>query len=68
MATREEQALDQIAVADRDNWADGPPHEDFRRLRRECPVHWGEINDQAGYYVPENLHGWASRFLGHLGG
>ena len=45
MATRQEQALDQIAVADRDNWADGPPHEDFRRLRRECPVHWGEIND-----------------------
>ena len=36
MATREEQALDQIAVADRDNWADGPPHEDFKRLRREC--------------------------------
>ena len=45
MATREEQALDQIAVADRDNWADGPPHEDFKRLRSECPVHWGEIND-----------------------
>src|SRR3954466_3648267 len=45
MATREEQALDQIAVADRDNWADGPPHEDFKRLRRECPVHWGEVND-----------------------
>jgi cholest-4-en-3-one 26-monooxygenase len=45
MATREERRLDEIAVADRDNWADGPPHEDFRRLRRECPVHWGEIND-----------------------
>jgi cytochrome P450 len=45
MATHSEQALEQIAVADRDNWADGPPHADFRRLRRECPVHWGEIND-----------------------
>jgi cholest-4-en-3-one 26-monooxygenase len=45
MATREERALDQIAVADRINWADGPPHGDFKLLRRECPVHWGEIND-----------------------
>jgi cholest-4-en-3-one 26-monooxygenase len=45
MATHAEQPLEEIAVADRGNWADGPPHEDFRRLRRECPVHWGEIND-----------------------
>ena len=45
MATRAEQDLDQIAVADQENWADGPPHESFKRLRRECPVHWGELND-----------------------
>jgi cholest-4-en-3-one 26-monooxygenase len=45
MATRSEQDLDQIAVADQENWADGPPHESFKRLRRECPVHWGELND-----------------------
>jgi cytochrome P450 len=48
MATRaqqQQQQLDQIAVADRQSWADGPPLEDFRRLRRECPVHWGEVND-----------------------
>ena len=44
-AQREQKQLDQIAVADRDNWADGPPHEDFGRLRRECPVHWSEVND-----------------------
>jgi cholest-4-en-3-one 26-monooxygenase len=44
-AQREQKRLDQIAVADRDNWADGPPHEDFGRLRRECPVHWSEVND-----------------------
>jgi cytochrome P450 len=53
MATRAEQPLAQIAVADRDNWAEGPPHEDFRRLRGECPVHWGEINDfpeEAGFW------------------
>jgi cholest-4-en-3-one 26-monooxygenase len=40
-----EKPLDQIAVADRANWADGPPHPDFKRLRSECPIHWGEIND-----------------------
>src|SRR5919106_1947521 len=47
MATREKQAvpIEQISVADRFNWAEGPPHEDFRRLRRECPVHFGEVND-----------------------
>jgi cytochrome P450 len=45
MATRSERDLDQIAVADQANWVDGPPHEDFKRLRRECPVHWGELND-----------------------
>lgn len=34
----------------------------------EVAAHWDEINDQNGYYVPENLYDWASRFLGHLGG
>jgi hypothetical protein len=34
----------------------------------EIAGHWAEINDQAGYYVPENLHDWASRFLAHVGG
>ncbi|HYF24412.1 MAG TPA: cytochrome P450 [Baekduia sp.] len=32
--------LDQLRMADRELWEDGPPHEAFRRLRRECPVHW----------------------------
>jgi NAD(P)-dependent dehydrogenase (short-subunit alcohol dehydrogenase family) len=32
----------------------------------EIAGHWAEINDQDGYYVPENLYDWASRFLGHL--
>ncbi|MFN8161516.1 MAG: cytochrome P450, partial [Solirubrobacterales bacterium] len=44
MAAEPQQDLDQIAVADHENWEDGPPHEIFRRLRRECPVHWSEIN------------------------
>lgn len=34
----------------------------------EIAEHWAEINDQAGYYVPESLHDWASKFMAHLGG
>ncbi|MGD9734825.1 MAG: cytochrome P450 [Solirubrobacterales bacterium] len=36
----EESSLDQVLVADVDHWQDGPPHELFARMRRECPVHW----------------------------
>lgn len=34
--------LDQVRVGDREHFQDGPPHELFRRLRSECPVHWTE--------------------------
>ena len=34
----------------------------------EIAGHWDEVNDQAGYYVPENLYDWASKFLGHVAG
>ncbi|HEX7245654.1 MAG TPA: cytochrome P450 [Solirubrobacterales bacterium] len=27
-------------VLEREHWIDGPPHELFRRMRSECPVHW----------------------------
>jgi cholest-4-en-3-one 26-monooxygenase len=29
-----------LSVGDLDLWEDGPPHELFRQLRSECPVHW----------------------------
>ena len=50
MAARPEQQadqvpLDEIAVSAHSNWVDGPPHEIFKRLRHECPVHWSEIVD-----------------------
>jgi cytochrome P450 len=32
--------LDQVLVAEREHWLDGPPHELLRQLRAECPVHW----------------------------
>jgi cholest-4-en-3-one 26-monooxygenase len=40
-ATGQDQTpLDQVQVGDRKNFENGPPHELFRRLRGECPVHW----------------------------
>jgi cytochrome P450 len=39
-ASHEETPLDQVQVADRANFQDGPPLELFGRLRSECPVHW----------------------------
>ncbi len=32
--------LEGVLVVERERWKDGPPHELFGRLRRECPVHW----------------------------
>ena len=32
--------LDELLVADHEHWTEGPPHELFARMRRECPVHW----------------------------
>jgi cytochrome P450 len=34
--------LEQLRVGDGVNFADGPPHAMFRRLRSECPIHWSE--------------------------
>ena len=32
--------LSEVDVIAREVWEDGPPHELFRQLRSECPVHW----------------------------
>ncbi len=46
--------LETVLVSEREEWLDGPPHELFRRLRTECPVHWTskitEFPDEAGYW------------------
>ena len=34
--------LENVLVTERELWLDGPPHELFRELRSECPVHWTE--------------------------
>jgi cytochrome P450 len=46
--------LEKVPVIDRELWRDGPPHELFRELRGECPVHWSdkidEFPEEAGYW------------------
>jgi cholest-4-en-3-one 26-monooxygenase len=46
--------LENVLVGEREHWLDGPPHELFKRLRGECPVHWTarmtEFPDEAGYW------------------
>jgi cytochrome P450 len=46
--------LEKVLVTEREVWSDGPPHELFRRLRKECPVHWTaritEYPDEGGYW------------------
>jgi cytochrome P450 len=31
-----------VEITDEELWEDGPPHETFKRMRGECPVHWTE--------------------------
>jgi cytochrome P450 len=41
--------LDNALVAERKIWLEGPPHELFKQLRSECPVHWSQrISDYPG--------------------
>jgi cytochrome P450 len=58
-----------VLVTERELWPDGPPHDLFKRLRGECPVHWTErisdYPDEAGYWsvttaddVHEVSHDW----------
>jgi cytochrome P450 len=53
--TRQDQTpLDEVRVGDRAHFQDGPPHDLFRRLRAECPVHWtegiSEYPDEDGFW------------------
>jgi cytochrome P450 len=53
MAT-EQTDVREILVTEREVWEDGPPHELFKRLRSECPVHWttriSEYPEEAGFW------------------
>jgi cytochrome P450 len=34
--------LENVLLAEHDLWADGPPHETFKQMRSQCPIHWTE--------------------------
>ncbi|MGZ8512474.1 MAG: cytochrome P450 [Candidatus Limnocylindria bacterium] len=62
-------ALDEILVGDRERWQDGPPHELFKQLRGQCPVHWSsrisDYPEEEGFWsvttaddVHEVSHDW----------
>jgi len=57
MATVESD-LQSVLVGTREHWVGGPPHELFRRMRSECPVHWSakiqEFPEEAGYWSVTN--------------
>src|SRR5690349_1352400 len=46
--------LEHVNVGDREYWLNGPPHELFKRMRGECPVHWTEsieeFPDEPGFW------------------
>jgi cytochrome P450 len=52
--SQDQQPLDRVRVGDREQFKHGPPHELFRRMRSECPVHWSdgitEYPDEDGFW------------------
>src|SRR5437763_2452358 len=55
-------SLTDIRVLDRERWVDGPPHELFKELRANCPVHWtsdiAEFPQEKGFWSvtrPEDI-------------
>lgn len=53
--------LDETLVFERERWLGGPPHDLFKRLRGECPVHWSprmeEFPEEAGYWSVTTAEG-----------
>jgi cholest-4-en-3-one 26-monooxygenase len=63
MATEEAVPIEEVLVAERELWLDGPPHELFKRMRSECPVHWSsrisEYPEEDGFWsvtTPDDVH------------
>ncbi len=55
--------LEDIQLGDREFWLEGPPHDVFKQLRGQCPVHWteriAEYPNEAGYWSitkPDDIH------------
>jgi cholest-4-en-3-one 26-monooxygenase len=63
MATEEAVPIEEVLVTERELWQDGPPHELFKRMRSECPVHWtskiSEYPEEDGFWsvtLPDDVH------------
>jgi cytochrome P450 len=54
VAINEQIPLDEVLIGERELWMDGPPHELFERMRKECPLHWSasipEYPAEAGFW------------------
>jgi cytochrome P450 len=55
--------LKSVEVTDRELWLEGPPHEVFKQMRAECPIHWTEsfeeFPEEAGFWsvtTAEDIH------------
>ena len=46
--------IQSLELTERELWEDGPPHEAFKRMREECPIHWTEsfemFPEEAGFW------------------
>ncbi|MCW2967413.1 MAG: Cytochrome [Solirubrobacteraceae bacterium] len=46
--------IQDVLVTEREEWLEGPPHDLFKRMRAECPVHWTptitEYPEEAGFW------------------
>ncbi|HUA74127.1 MAG TPA: cytochrome P450 [Solirubrobacteraceae bacterium] len=58
-----ESDLDHTLLAERELWEDGPPHEVFRQMRAQCPIHWtsgvSEYPEEKGFWsvtTAEDIH------------
>jgi cytochrome P450 len=64
--------LESVELTDRELWLDGPPHELFKQLRGECPIHWTDgfedFPDEAGFWsvtTAEDIHAVSRDWQGY---
>jgi cholest-4-en-3-one 26-monooxygenase len=67
-----------VELSAREHWQDGPPHELFREMRGQCPVHWTdgfeELPHEPGFWsvtTAEDIHSVSrdfSTYSSELGG
>jgi cytochrome P450 len=54
MSAETTSSLQGVRVADRAQWREGPPHELFKHMRAQCPVHWtdgfDDYPEEAGFW------------------